>query len=176
VIERRHKRAPLWPFLLGGLGLAIVIGVLLTLRDQPRRMTLDTPESADTPAATGFAKPITDLAAIVGPRDRQGLVNREVAFEGVQVLQVLSDRAFLVGPSLSQRALVIYDPKTDSPPAKVDVGDTVAVHGVLKPIPKDPDVQARLNLDDLRPADLADLQVGIEAQTVMETVERSGPR
>jgi hypothetical protein len=175
-IDRRHRRLSVWPFLVGGLALAIIIGVFLTFREEPRRMLLDKPESADKVTATGVAAPITDLAAIVGPRDRQGLAGREVTFEGVQVLQVLSDRAFLIGPSLSQRALVIYDKTADDPPPKVATGDTVAVHGVMRPIPTDPEVQARLELDELRPSDLADLHVHIDAYTVMPTFKRSAER
>jgi hypothetical protein len=63
-----------------------------------------------------------------------GLVGREVALEGVQVLQVLGPGAFLVGPSLSQRALVLFDPAAMSPTPRVDAGDTIALHGFLRPM------------------------------------------
>ena len=175
---QRRRRISFWPFLFGGLALALALVVFLFFREEPRRMALDTPESANLPAQGTYAGTITDVATLVGPRDRVGLIGREVAIEGAQVLQVLSDRAFLIGPSLSQKAVVVFDPGAApagaAPPPKVDAGDVVAVSGRLVALPPDAETQARLGLDKLAPSERADLKFHVAATTVQETLERSG--
>jgi hypothetical protein len=172
-LERR-RRIPFWPIVLAGLAVALAFLWFLFSREEPPRMTLDTPERANLPAQGAYAGTITDLAALVGPRDRAGLVGREVALEGVQVLQVLGPGAFLVGPSLSQRALVLFDPAAMNPTPKVDAGDTVALHGFLRPIPADVESLGTTGLEALAPSERADLHFHVAADTVIETVERSG--
>jgi hypothetical protein len=177
---RPRRKISVWPFLVGGLALVLLLAIFLFLREEPRRLELDTPARANLPAQGAYAGTITDVATLVGPRDREGLVGREVALEGAQVLQVLSERAFLIGPSLTQKAIVVFDPQAApagaAPPPKVDAGDVVAVTGRLVALPRDQATLASLGLDELTPAERADLQFQVAATTVIETVERSGER
>ena len=177
---RPRRKISIWPFLLAGLALVLALVILLFFREEPRRMELDTPASANLPAQGTYAGTITDVATLVGPRDRGGLIGREVALQGAQVLQVLSDRAFLIGPSLSQKAIVVFDPGAApsgaAPPPKIDAGDVVAVTGRLVALPKDMATLASLGLDKLSPSERADLSFQVAATSVDETMERSGER
>jgi hypothetical protein len=92
--------------------------------------------TAPTPAAA-----VTDIATVTGP-DAYDLVGRPVQV-GATVQQVVSDRAFWMGPSANQRVLVVVVPG-EVPP--IVEGDTVDVTGTLERVPSAPEGFRLLNL------------------------------
>jgi hypothetical protein len=179
---REQRRFPLG--ILIGLAAVAVIGLVLffVLRDDPKQIEVKAPR--EQPTQAGYAGAITDLAPLVGTTsDRKALDGREVALEGVQVVQVLGERTFLVGPGLSQKAVVVWQPEAgaaaaaaNTPAPKIDVGDTVAIHGVVQPMPASAQTLTDWRLDQLSPSERTALQVVVVAKDVIETSERSGQK
>jgi hypothetical protein len=165
--------------LLAGLGLlvAAVLLVLLFRGETPHRLEVNPPR---TQAAGGapYAPAITDVPELVGRSDALGLIGQDVVFESVRVLSVLDDRNFFVGVGPRQRALVSFEPRPEDPdqPAPVAAGDSVAVRGIVRPLPTDPEGMARLGIDGLSPAERLDLGVYVEGRMVLSTFNRAGAR
>ena len=91
--------------------------------------------------------PITDVLVLVDTPDRASLVGRPVALFGAKVVDVVSPRAFWVGPNNEKQLLVVLDStaaRTDAGHTAMRAGQTVSVAGVVKAIPT--------NLDDVRGA------------------------
>lgn len=162
--------------ILAALLLIGLVFFLVSRDDRPRMQVAAPTETAATNA--GYAGALTDLAPLIAVGDKHALEGREVAFEGVQILQVLGDRTFLIGPGMSQKALVVWQPEAgaaaNEPLPKIDVGDTVAIHGVVQPLPASQETLAEWRADQLSPADRAAMQVAVVARTMVETVDRSG--
>lgn len=177
---REQRRFPLG--ILIGVAAIAVIGLVLffVLRDDPKQIQVQAPR--EQPTQGGYAGAITDLGPLVGTTmDRKALAGREVALEGVQVVQVLGDRTFMVGPGMTQKAVVVWQPEggataANTPAPKIDVGDTVAIHGVVQQMPASGQTLSDWRLDTLSPSERSALQVVVVAKDVMETSERSGQR
>lgn len=83
---------------------------------------------------------ITDYLIIVTAPDPPSLIGRRVHLTDVKVQSVIGDRTFYVGPSESQKVLVVLEEeKTPNTPleGKVDVnpGQTVSFNGVIERMP-----------------------------------------
>ncbi len=169
-----RRKITWWPFILVGLGIVLLVGIVLTQRDEGTPIQLKAPPDKATEGP--YAGTITDLAMLVGPTSHRLLVGRDVALKGVEVQQVLGDHTFLVGHSLGQRALILYDPPAGSTAAepRIAPGDTVAVQGVVRAIPGDPMTLSALEMDRLRPSERAEMAIYVDAPTVMVTVDESG--
>jgi hypothetical protein len=174
----RRRPLPAWPFIVLGGALIVALILFFVLGDEPERLQGQAPRE-NTAAQAGYAGALTDIGPLVAPADRSTLEGREVALEGVQVLQVLGERTFLIGPSMSQKALVYWQPEGDTastPAPKIDAGDTVAVHGVVRPLPTSAQTLADWRIHQMSQSELTAMQVAVVAKTVVETAERSGER
>ncbi|HXG85051.1 MAG TPA: hypothetical protein VNI84_13605 [Pyrinomonadaceae bacterium] len=83
---------------------------------------------------------ITDYLIIVTTPDRSSLVGRRVRLTDVKVQSVVGDRTFYVGPSESQRVLVVLDEvKTPNSPTEgrydINAGQTISFTGVIEKVP-----------------------------------------
>lgn len=93
-----------------------------------------------TPAAAALAAPIVDEMVIVAVPDRMPLAGRTAALLDVKVQTVLGDSAFWVGPTPSQRLLVVVSDSAETWPGMtldIEPGQTLAVAGVLRTVPAD---------------------------------------
>lgn len=75
--------------------------------------------------------PITDETIIVDAPSKDALVGKAAALLGVRVQTVLSQRAFLVGPTPNRHLLVV----TESAMPTIEPGQTIAVAGAIEAIP-----------------------------------------
>ena len=126
------------------------------------------------PVPVAVAPPIVDEVIILDTPDRKSLTGRSVALVGVQVQAVNNAYSFWIGPDTGRRVLVVLDSTTSSMKpgqnyyAMPKPGQSVAVAGVLQPIPQNLDeVQVRWGLTPLDRARLAVSQVYLAANRVM---------
>jgi len=137
---------------VGGL---VLLGVVVWGLVQLLERDAVRPPAAPVAVAPVEPAPLTELSAVVAARDRRPLVGRRVQLGDVAVQSVAGDHAFWVGPSVAQRMLVVLDEAL--PPSAgtarqpdVDVGQRVAVSGVVRQLPAElTSWRARLGLDDV---------------------------
>ena len=106
--------------------------------------------------------PITDVLVIVDAPERSSLVGRSVALFDVKVVDVVSPRAFWVGPGNEKRLLVVLDStaaRTHAGHTAMRAGQTVSIAGVIKAMPT--------NLDEVR------APWGLTGDTTMVSRERT---
>jgi hypothetical protein len=110
---------------------------------------------------------------IVTPPDRSSLVGRRVRLTDVKVQSVIGDRTFYVGPSESQKVLVLLEEeKTPNSPVegKVDVnpGQTVSFTGVIERVPSVEEARQRFGrlMNEAELNKLKDQQILIHTDAV----------
>ena len=116
---------------------------------------------------------ITDYLIIVAEPNRTSLIGRRVRLTGVQVQSVVGDRTFYVGPSESQRILVLLD-EEKTPDSKiegkvdVDPGQTVSFTGVIERMPSIEEARNRFGrlMNDKELNKLRDQQIFIHTDSV----------
>ena len=105
---------------------------VLVMTDMDLTPRVDVVPAVAVPVPVPVA-PITEHTMIVDAPDRSALVGDIAALLGVRVHSVLSQRAFLVGPTADKQLLVV----TDQAMPGIEPGQTVAVAGVIKALPSD---------------------------------------
>ena len=145
-IERKSG-IPWWVWLLLAL-VAIALLIYMFTGEEDEREAIDTtpavvapvdgtaqPALDGTDMATG---PITDLTMLAGGANLASMVGRPVQLSNVQVQDVVGDRTFWVGPSASNRVLVVLDEKMSASQPGVEgrydvtTGQTVNVSGMIQ--------------------------------------------
>ena len=109
---------------------------------------------------------VTDIGTVTG-QDAYDMVGQPVRIAGAKVQQVVSDQAFWMGPSASQRVLVVV-PGEGSP---VAAGDTVNVSGTVERVPSAAEGFRRLNLGT-QAEDVLRIQI-VYVQATQQDVRRS---
>jgi hypothetical protein len=94
------------------------------------------------PVPVAVPVPVVDEIEIIDAPDKQALVGRGAMLVGVKVQEMVGDSAFWVGPSEDRRLFVVVTRDTklgtgDGPPPELKAGQTIAVAGVIKPLPED---------------------------------------
>ncbi len=89
--------------------------------------------------ASKQGEPLSDVVTFSQVADKSTLVDRKVKLTNVNVVEVLSPRALIVGPSSGQHMLVLLDQRLDAGAGnqKVSVaeGKMVSLTGVIKQLP-----------------------------------------
>lgn len=146
-IQIERKKSGGWMWLVGLLVLALLVWGLFELLDNDPEVAELPPAAAPVvapavaPAVAG-PTPLTDVVAIVAVPDPMPLVGQPVQLTNVAVQAVPGDSIFWVGPSETQRLLVVLDEtRTPGTPVEgrvnVNPGQTVSVSGVLRQTPAD---------------------------------------
>jgi len=94
------------------------------------------------PVPVAVPVPVVDEVEIIDAPDKRALVGRGAMLVGVKVQEMVGDSAFWVGPSEDRRLFVVVTRDTklgsgDGPPPKIRAGQTIAVAGVIKPLPEE---------------------------------------
>lgn len=119
----------------------------------------------------GSTAPLTDMLVIVTAPDRLPLVGKSVQLTGVKVQSVVADRAFWIGPSVSQRLFVVLD-ETPTPgtategKVNVNAGQTISVRGTLRKLPLTAEAQKQWGLTAADTAPLQNEVVYLQAEHV----------
>lgn len=166
-IHIEQKKSNSWMWLVGLLVLALLIWGALELFDRDPEVAA---APVDAPAVVAAdPTPLTDVVAVVTAVDPMPLVGRQVQLTGVPVQSVPGDSTFWVGPSESQRLLVVLDEQpTPGTPVEgrvdVDPGQMVTVTGTLRQMPADLAAwQTRWKLDDAAMTSLRNARVYLAA-------------
>lgn len=115
------------------------------------------------------APPIVDELIIIDAPERKALSGRAVALLGAKVQSVNNPHSFWIGPDVGRKLLVVMDSATRaSYHTMVLPGQTVAIAGIMKPVPQDLDeVQRQWGLPPVDRARLAVEQVYLSASRVV---------
>lgn len=131
---------------------------------------LTTPRNRRAPTAVA-GDPIRDVAVIITAVDPVTLAGRRVELTNTRVMSVVSDRAFLVGASPTQRLLVILDEeRTPATPTEgrvnVNAGQTVTLTGTLQRMPTEAQARQQWGLDAAAAKSLANERLYLRAEKV----------
>ncbi len=135
---------------------------VIVMTDLDLTPRVDVVPAVAVPVPAPVTSPIVDELIIIDAPARTSLIGRAVALMGATVQQVNGARSFWIGPDTGRRLLVVMDSASTSGSAHTmsmmpKSGQTVAVAGVLQPVPKD---IARMPARwELTPLDIARLSV-----------------
>lgn len=109
----------------------------------------------------GDAPPITDVRVIISSPDPQTLDKNRARLNGVEVREMVSDRAFYVGENDAERLLVV----NVGDPVEVSEGQSVVVAGRLRT--PQPELEKQLSLNPEEAAALKEQDILLRAPQVV---------
>lgn len=167
----QRTRRPAWPWILGLVVLVLLVWWLVSRDDADVDVT-DYPTPAEPGAVVAVdPAPLTDVVAVVTVADPTPLIGRRVRLTGVNVLSVPGDSIFWIGPSESQRLLVVLDETTTAgigqdTVVNVDPGSQVNLAGTIRALPADLQAwQTRWRLNDEAMSTLRGQRFYVDADT-----------
>lgn len=125
------------------------------------------------PVITVTPVPVVSSVLLVPVPQRLALAGRAAALAGVEVQTVAGPRSFWVGPTPDQRLFVVMSDSAArrtllAAPFDIEAGQTVAIAGVIRPIPADlASVRNRWSLSAANEATLRAERVYLDASEVV---------
>ena len=124
-----------------------------------------------------LADPITDVEMILAVPDHEALVGKNVALDGVRVMEVTGDRTFWIVSGTSAPLLVVLDeqPTTSGPVEgryNVEAGQVLDVVGTIRRFPGWEEARSRWKLDPSRPVEAQRIYVAAEQLTITNRRDR----
>lgn len=178
---QKKSKVPWWAWLIGLITVGLLIWLLLDviLDDdeddaeiaQPTATTQApavpaVPDPVTSPSATMPLTDVTVLATAIDPT----LTGRTAQLEGAEVLSVVGDRTFWIGPSAEDKILVVLDEAVDPAGAEglvnVNEGQQVSLTADVRKIPPMPEARETFDLNEQEAAELDGEVIYLYADTV----------